>query len=300
MTGLGVVLVRGYSKRAAAALSFVFLALSVGNAGAQPSGIAAFLFPEAATWRVADQMPALKRNEIDAIFAENLWDEIDSDDEAVKNSAGCEASIRLFFSQGASAFFHHVNLGDKNSPGLFYSGDAPCREGGIIIVWQNTTSYMSTKAETFPATLLRIEDVSDPHVTAIERGCCGDPIDVYLTGKLLSLNLQNAWHVENDIAVPNDTLPTHQAETISTELILRSAPIVNDAYQADRSHFLGQAAFGNVERRYLPGATVTVIAKWKDATGRMWNLVEAPDSDNNYLCTYSSTGADVGWMVEKP
>jgi hypothetical protein len=283
-----------------ATLAIVSPAFAIENVHAPPLTIASLLFPESATWRAADQIPALPPDRMDAIFAEHLWDEINSADEAVQNSPRCEASIRLFFSKGRAALFHPIRLGDPTSPGLIYTGDAPCREGGITIVWRNTTGYSSTQATTFPATLLRVEAVTDPRVTAIEQGCCGSPIDVYLTGKLLRFTLQNAWRVEEDLAVPEDTAPAHQAETISTDLILRSAPRVDDAYQIDRSQFLGQAAFGNIERRYLPGARVTVIAKWRDPAGRMWNLVEVPDGDNGYLCTYASTGADVGWMTAKP
>jgi hypothetical protein len=58
---------------------------------------------------------------------------------------------------------------------------------------------------------------------------------------------------------------------------------------------MAHSVFGNQLRRYLSGASGTILAQEEDAQGTLWHFVRI-DDDSDYLLTQAPYKANVGWV----
>ncbi len=292
------------SARAWPKIACFCLAFAGGAAQAQDHAqqrIASLLFPESASWRDVAALPQPAARLFNALQVETLWDRVRHADVALQNVPGCMGVLRMFYDPQNRPSFHMLAVPRWGEPGLLYSGAANCREGGVTIIWKDASSLaQGTPAIDLNELVLRIEDAADPRVTTIAVGCCADPIDVYQLRLLLRQRVMASVRVEKALVLPDKLEAAHQMETVPRELVLRRAPVVDDTYDATMSGFYGVAAFGNIERRYLAGAKVTILGTWHDKKGAEWKLAEVPNALNAGRATYSSTDAELGWMQGQP
>lgn len=271
-------------------------------AHAQSLKLVSLLFPEAANWPRLDALPPVKPSEMNGFLAQALWADIDQQNMptvagGAPSNAG-DVEISLFFGANGPLGFYHFPRSSQYGGGIIYSGGSPCCDGDVTIFWPDISDFARMPpARTFPGLIVKIEDSPDPLIVDYESSDGWAP-ETYSLVSSKEFSRRNSWNVDRNLTLPDGIKPVHKATTFSITLTLRSAPVVNDAYDPGRSHFLQVAAFGNIERRYLPGAEATIIGTWADKTGKQWDLLTVKDQDNSYLATYASLDVEVGWAAE--
>jgi len=266
---------------------------------AQSMTLVSLLFPESLSWTTLDALPPVKPSEMSSFLAQALWGAIPTDELQNVASAGTSnqgnSEVSLFFGPNGTRGFYHFPRSGYGGSGILYSGGSPCCDGDTTIFWPDTSDDgRMLPAHAFPGVIVKIENSPTPRVVDYEAGDGWAPA-TYSLLPIECFNRWNPWNVDIRLTLPDGIKPAHKAMTFSTSLTLRSAPLVNDAYDPDLSHFLNVAVFGNVERRYLPDVKATIVGTWTDKTGQLWNLLTVKDRDNAYLATYTSHDVEVGW-----
>jgi|GEM_PF-3766801 len=178
---------------------------------------------------------------------------------------------------------------------LVYAGSSLCNEGESTVVWSKAEK--PDRVLILPYRVLRVNAGTKPLFTAIQAGCCDDPIDKYVLA-----DVQSPWKdfipVMKELEIPPDAV--HAAETGKSPgvLTLRSSPKRLDAYDPGESEHMASAAFGNILRAYLPGASVTTLLKFKNSQGVEWRLVRVAEDQRvwSYHTPYGNNAPEVGWV----
>lgn len=256
-----------------------------------PERLADLLFPESKTWPRFAELPAAPPRELDMYVVERLDRGLPRD----RFTAECSFTIRTFVAPDAAANLRRLTLGDSD-PHLAFSGLNPCAEGALTLIWPNPKAD-ALAARDFPAQLLRVRPGAEARATAIEPGCCGDPIDRFhlltLAGSGTPVRLKST----NLLIVPDAAKEARGMLKLEREVVLRFTPELKDEHDADLSEFLDQAAFGNIARKYLGGIEAEQLLRFQDDQGKVWRLVLIGNAYNK-RAFYNALPVNVGWIAD--
>ena len=106
--------------------------------------------------------------------------------------------------------------------------------------------------------------------------------------------------VPNELVLPAGIVADARDLVFAHDLVLRSEPFENDAYDGNRSGFLEAAVFGTTIHKFLPGVTAHQLGTFTDAAGQRFALVRI-DRGAGSKAYYSALPSDVGWVrVDMP
>lgn len=271
--------------------------LLAGNAIAddRQAQVSAVLYPVTKSWRLVSAAPTvspeLLRSIRDKLTAAYLSAKLEK---WPLEGPGCSFIERAFEPSGSSSFYQMDFDGDGKED-VVYTGSAQCAEGEATLIWfQTTADYVVRQSVLWPLRVLRVSPDAQT-VTSVASGCCGDPVDQYHMGNLKNLRQYSRIRITQDTTLPQVPLASVQAFHNSSEMILRETPLEKEGYDRRRSEFMGHAVFGNILRKYLPGATGVVLAT-ETRKGKRWAFVVV-DGDDERLLIEAPYGVDAGWTT---
>jgi hypothetical protein len=256
-----------------------------------PERLADLLFPESKAWPRFAELPAVPPRELDMYLVERLDRGLPRD----RVTPECSFTIRTFVAPEPGASLRRLALG-AGDPQLAFSGLNPCAEGALTLIWPGPKSD-TLEARAFPAQLLRVRPGAAARATAIEPGCCGDPIDQFhlltLAGSSTPVRLKST----NLLVVPDSAVEERGTLKLEREVVLRFTPELKDEHDPDLSEFLDRAAFGNIARKYLGGIEAEQLLRYEDDKGRLWRLVLIGNVHNK-RAFHNALPVNVGWISE--
>jgi hypothetical protein len=256
------------------------------------SQLADLLFPESKSWRSIDQLPVLETRRYYQQLSEAYGDFLAR---TPSSQVVCELS-RLFFTPAGEAKTFHVFPGaDVEHDDLIYTGDAECTEGGKTIVWKNFRIWSRQQAFSIAGQAIRFSSIPKPRAVMFEAGCCADPINQFSIRDPFSGRWFGRFRVAKALDLPAGLQPDDRINTYDHDLILRSAPVVDDKYDVAMSHRLGSAVFGSVVRKFLPGISARQMTTYTDTAATRWLLI-AIDQAYDAKAYYTALPSDVGWV----
>lgn len=269
------------------------ISLPAAHADDAPLSVARLLLPQIRDWRPLDRSnllsgAALKMREERLRAAYRRFaagrDELES--------PACSVLERIFVAADGEDF-HRLDIDGDGLDDIVYAGSAQCREGELSLVWfGHGADYEIRQPVPWPVRFLAV-DAQGRNYASISPGCCGDPIDTYLVGSLDNIRQMGALRVSKALHLPLHAGAAGKFRSPHA-LALRETPQRHDGYDESRSQFMRHAVFGNVLRRYLPGATGWVVAAEMHA-GHCWQFVVL-DAAADVLVTESPYDVGAGWV----
>jgi len=254
-----------------------------------PLRIADLLFPETTAWQTPDELPALGRDDLTSELAETLR-------LAAPFPGPCSETEELLGQVDAASRIHRFGI-DQADDGLIYSDNSSCGEGDVTIVWRRVEKRIFTSIH-FPARVLKLRGGGRPRFTAVEVGCCANPIDQYHVYEWLrGSGIRHVTDVASAkmLEIPESAVLERQTLNFEGEVTLRISPELSDAWDPEQSEVEGTAIFGNIARKYLPGIAASEILAYRDPAGRSWALVLVPQWWNA-RAYYNGFVVNVGWV----
>ena len=129
----------------------------------------------------------------------------------------------------------------------------------------------------------------------VREGCCADLKDLYIKGQWDELRYNRRLGLVKSTTIPVELLKNPRTISAEREIVLRSQPEVEDTYNEGASHITNRAVFGNIVRRYLPGAKGQVLAT-QSLDGRIWAFVAMVEDDDILVTHDPFEIANVGWV----
>jgi hypothetical protein len=256
-----------------------------------PERLADLLFPDSKAWPRFADLPVVPARELDMYLVERLDRGLPRD----RVTPECSFTIRTFVAPDPGVSLRRLALGGGD-PHFAFSGLNPCAEGALTLIWPGPKSDALT-ARDFAAQLLRVRTGAEARATAIEPGCCGDPIDRFhlltLAGSGTPVRLKST----NLLVVPDAAKEERGTRKLEREVVLRFTPELKDEHDPDLSEFLDLAAFGNIARKYLGGIEAEQLMRFQDDKGKLWRLILIGNAYNN-RAFYNALPVNVGWIAD--
>jgi len=272
----------------------VLLAFVLSPARAEPPSperLADLLFPESRTWPRFADLPSVPARELDMYLVERL----DRGLPRERVSPECSFIIRTFVGPDPGNGLRRLAIGGGD-PHLAFSGLNPCAEGALTLIWPGPKSN-ALGARDFAMQLLRVRPGAEALATAIEPGCCGDPIDQFHLLTLGGTGTPVRLRSTNLLVVPDAAKEERGTLKLEREVVLRFAPEVDDTHEPDLSELLDTAAFGNIARKYLGGIEAEQLLRFQDGKGQAWRLVLI-GNEHNRRAFYNALPVNIGWIRE--
>ncbi len=267
------------------------------------AGISAKLFRETKDWT-----PVSKMKRAEAAYLRVNEPKLKEAYAADKVKSGLESEhcsfIERAFSEkyGFPRGFYIHDLNADGRPDVMYTGGAECGEGNATVVWYGTPEGWAVKQPDIEKSMvLRVKEGKIPRICSVAVACCAGVTDEYFVGELTDAGLD----VERSLVVDIKTGMPVKTENLplpfvgeASEMILRSSPARDDAYDEAMSGIMGAPVYGNVLSKYRPGCTGRVLGRQEDASSRLWYFVEL-DRRCGALATHDPFNANVGWVEAK-
>lgn len=255
------------------------------------------LFPDTQAWQRIDNSPLFAfdnvyqtKEKLRAVYLKTPEHEMED--------ADCSFLVRALYENFDPGSFHSLDVDGDGFPDVIYAGGAHCREGDISVIWFGDRSGISRRsAEIIPFVALRVESKKDGRISSVNIGCCAAKTDEYYIGELGNPRRYAGVRVTKALTVPDavERPKTPYSYVERKELVLRSSPMINDAYDEIASGGANSAVFGNILGKYLPGAKGLVVATRTDSAGARWGLVIV-DEASEMLRYHDPYRANVGWV----
>jgi hypothetical protein len=210
-------------------------------------------------------------------------------------SADCSFIARALNENLDPKSFFFMTLFPGKDRELVYAGSSLCNEGESTVIWSKAEK--PDRVLIMPYRVLRASAGTKPLFTAVQAGCCDDPMDKYVLA-----DVQSPWKdslpVLSGLEIPPDAARAAETGKSPGVLTLRSSPKRSDAYDPGESEHMASAAFGNILRAYLPGVSVTTLLKFKNSQGAEWRLVRVAEDQRvwSYHTPYGTNAPEVGWV----
>lgn len=208
----------------------------------------------------------------------------------------CSFVLRALYESSDVAPFHLVDVDADGNVDLVYAGPAHCAEGEVSVVWNGAPGIVRWGVRSLRGLALRVAPGPEIGILAVEHGCCAALTDRFFTWSTRAHDRDEVV-VHGGFDVPEGARMAPAKATAPGFLSLRYAPSVADRLDEGESHHAAHAAFGNVARGYLPGATAALLGAWTpQGGGPEWVLVRVED---DHLSYYAPTGVTVGWVERR-
>ncbi len=260
--------------------------------------LSAILFPTTAGWTLLDHVPALTASQLAGIREHLRTAYASSNLERCPDTSGC-SFIDTILERRDLASFHVLDLDGDGVADVVYSGDSACAEGDATVIWFGSKdgSGAFERVVRWNVRLLRVSPGREAKVSSVATGCCADPIDEYYVGTIENERRHGIVRTTKDTSLPSALIESPVAFTTRGEIVLRSGRERKDRYEPNASGLMDAAVFGNVLCRYLKGASGSIRAEERDASGRIWVFV-VMDPESHLLRHDAPFTVDAGW-VEK-
>jgi hypothetical protein len=277
------------------------LFLSVTASDADPLNVSTILFPETKDWINVTTLPKPTEEWLKQWKWLLRQSYLAHPTRVLQESPDCSFITRALYEGNIAVHLYLVDVDSDGIQDVMYVGPAQCAEGEVTIVWHGskTKAGIWTVAERKPTIfgvkVLRLFPAPEPKISSVVSGCCADPIDRYLVGYVYNPYRLRRLDVLKELVYPAELLPKQKRLRLEKESILRASPDELNDYNEARSKFLGHAVFGNVQRKYLPGAEALILATKPSIQGVEWAFAII-DESNDYLVYYSPYRVNVGWI----
>ncbi|MBR7777983.1 hypothetical protein [Undibacterium rugosum] len=254
------------------------------------------LFPETRDWRtvsaqrtlsgaaLAERQPALLAAYRQLSTSPNVLEGPD-----------CSWSERAFQHDLHDGHFYTLDINQDGHEDVIYTGNALCAEGNATLIWfGNAQGYTIKQDGIFREQLLRIS-ADGSQLSSVEDACCGALAEAYFIGS--SDNLRQFARVKLHTAtiLPEHTLNQKSTVTAHQTLILRSSPSRQDRYDLGLSSMMQHAVYGNIVRRYLPGARYRILgSEYKQA--QHWLFISVNEDSDRLVTQDPYQGVRSGWI----
>lgn len=264
--------------------------------------ILTLLFQETAAWTPVETMPKLEKADLDRI-ENRLRDAYRESKISNKmESVGCSFIDRLFDPEyETERFFHRFDVDADGIDDIIYSGSALCAEGDVTLLWFGRKYGFEIRQDyLWGIRALRILPGDPARVGSVAIGCCDALDDRYSIGTLNNPSYSgDRDHLSERTVVKDMTLPGILFGQIrfgvsGKELVLRSSPETDDRYEEGRGEYMGNAVFGNILSKYLPGCGGVVVGSNKKGESELWYFVLL-DSCERFR-THSPFEVSAGWV----
>lgn len=275
--------------------TLLLLLCSLNCRAADPAQLALVLYPQAAHWLPLAKLPAptqARFDEIRWLLRKHYLEQLPAD--SPEESPDCSFITRALYEQNSTEHFYQADLNADGAPDLLYSGTAQCREGALSLIWYGAANgWFSGQVSRSPGELLFIQRQPKAQFVDYMAGCCGDPIESYALGERQPAQARD--RVPVSLQLPGLITPVSGQLTATGGVTLRTSPERQDAYNQGWSGNFGTAMFGNISRRYLPGAGLQQLQRYEDAQGVQWLLVRM-DKDSDVLAVHNPLNVTIGWV----
>lgn len=275
--------------------TLMLLLCSLSCHAADPAQLALVLYPQAAQWLPLAKLAAPSQarfDEIKWLLRKHYLEQLPAD--SPEESPDCSFITRALYEQNSTEHFYQADINADGAPDLLYSGPAQCREGALTLIWYGAANgWFSGQVSRSPSKILLVKMQSQPAFVEYRGGCCDEPIDRYMSGELEQPRLRD--QVSKHLVLPSNMLPASGVQTAKGGVTLRDSPERLDQYDAGSSERYFAAMFGNITRRYLPGASLQLLRQYRDAQGVQWLLVRMQEG-SDFLAVHSPFAVSIGWV----
>jgi len=191
-------------------------------------------------------------------------------------------------------FFRLIDIDSNGVLDLIYTGPKQCAEGDVFLAWFGKNLRIR-QTVLWGVRGLKISPGKAPRLSSVAVGCCGDHVDTYYLGGLDSPLDGKTVRTAKSTVFPEKVLAVWKRFRNENETVLRSSPVVNDAYDKQQSHALGLAVFGNVLSKFSGGVSGNILAEHSKG-GRRWVYVIL-DKESDTLRYHSPFKVNAGWVA---
>jgi hypothetical protein len=275
------------------------IALLLGSGGAiaddRQEKLSAILYPATKSWRLVSDAPKVPP-ELFRSIRETLRAAYFSPKMKKEFLEGADCSfIGRALEPSDTSPFHLMDFDGDGRQDVVYAGDAHCAEGEVTLIWFGVPEgYVVRQSVLWHLRVLRVSPSAET-MSSVAVGCCGDPVDQFHLGNLRNLRQYSRIRVTQDTTLPRALLPSALAFHNRSEMKLRETPQEINSYDRGRSEFMAHAVFGNVLRKYLPGASGVVLAT-ETRKGKCWGFVVV-NRDDERLMLEAPYDIDAGWAA---
>jgi hypothetical protein len=245
--------------------------------------ILTLLFPETSDWMRVEEMPRLKRDELDRIET--------SLKSAYRKSKFDQGLDECFLdglfdpSHEYERNFHRFDLNADGIDDIIYCGSSICVGGdAATVIWLGEKNgFRIGQAYLWKIWVLRMRPGDPVGVASVEVGCCDDPYDVYSMG---TLDNPKRWGKSPDdpkglgqrtivksMVLPKILFGPVGFDVSVKEMALRSSPKIDDSWSQGRGEYWGNAVFGNILSKYMAGCSGTIIGRNQEEGPDLWYFV---------------------------
>ena len=254
------------------------------------------LFPGTRTWQPVDSLPGsdMKMFLRDRELLRSIY--LKTQQKMLIEMPECSFITRALYEHLDEHLFKSVDMDGNGIADVAYFGPNQCDEGFAAIVWlEGPDGLLERDVAIIPYRVLRVDTTESRRICGVEPRCCAGDVDEYFMGELLNPMGIADVRVHIGLNLPAGMKTAHEPYVVRRKTIMRLVPVERDEYPPDSTLSTSGAVHGNIIARYLPDATGTILAYFKDYKGRRWGLLEF-DKNSRALRSDVTYDVDVGWI----
>jgi hypothetical protein len=254
-------------------------------------------FPDSKSWTTAKDIPVCDKKNLKS----DLWElrsiYLNTKQYDLMESPDCSFITRALYEHFDPALFKCADFDGDGFKDVIYTGPGECREGDITIVWfRKECGFAKRDVKIYPYSLLKAELKNGRGFTWVEIGCCAALVDNYYLWYLDNKHKRKHIKVVKHLQIPKGVEIKSSQYVSQNELVLRSSPKVDDAYDKSSSERADAAVFGNIVIKLLSGAKGMIAARYKDGNHVEWGLLIV-DEESKALVHHDPFNTNVGWII---
>ncbi|WP_428717745.1 hypothetical protein [Undibacterium curvum] len=254
------------------------------------------LFPETRDWRTVSAQGMLSGTALaerqSALLA--AYRQAINTPDALE-SADCSWSERAFQKDFSGAAFYTLDIDQDGFEDVIYTGSALCAEGNATLIWYGSAQGYKVKQDgLFREQVLRISSDGN-QLSSVADACCGAQAEEYFIGSSDNLRQFTTAKLRTDTQLPEQTSNHKNAVTAHQNLILRSSPNQQDRYDTGLSKLMRHAVYGNIVRRYLPGASYRILSSER-RQAQHWLFISVHEDSDRLVTQDPYQGVRSGWI----
>ena len=266
------------------------------GSGSNPYDLSKILFPETRTWQAVDSLPRPDMKMIlrDRWLLRSIY--LKTRGNALTEEPECSFITRALYEHLDEGLLRSVDMDGDGIADVAYFGSGECVEDHVAVVWFGGPDGLAERNVAILAGwVLRIETTESRRICGVSLGCCDDVVDYYFLGSLSNPRGLADVRVHKALDLPTGMTIAHEPYVVRRKTIMRLGPLERDEYHPEIEYAGSRTVKGNIIATYLPHATGTILAYFKDDKGRRWGLLEF-DKDSRALRSDVTYDVDVGWI----